>query len=61
MEETVLNPDMAILEIGFSVGEASHGSVCVQEVPADEAKNVKSSAEGPRETYLAYNKRNSHS
>ena len=56
-EETVMNLGMAILEIGFSVDEANHEGVCVQEVPADEAKNVKLGAEGPYETYLAYNKR----
>ena len=47
MEETVMNLGMAILEIGFSVGEANHEAVCVQEVPADEAKNVTLGAEGP--------------
>jgi len=54
MEETVMNLGMTILVIGFSVDEASHEGVCVQEVPADEAKNVTLGAEGPYETYLAY-------
>ena len=57
MEETVMNLGMTILEIGFSVGEASHEGVRVQEAPADEAKNLKLSGEGPYETYSACNKR----
>ena len=57
MEETVMNLGMTILGIGFSVDEANHEGVCVQEVPANEAKNVKLSAEGPYATYLAYNRR----
>ena len=56
MEETVMNLGMTILEIGFSVDEANHEGVCVQEVPAYEAKNVKLGAEGPYETYLAYSR-----
>jgi len=57
MEETVTNLGMTILDIGFSVDEANHEGVCVQEAPTGEAKNVKLGAEGPYETYLAYNKR----
>ena len=49
MEETVMNLGMTILEIGFSVDEANHEGVCVQEVPADEAKNVTLGGEGPYE------------
>jgi hypothetical protein len=50
MEETVVTLGMTMLEIGFSVDEANHEGVCVQEAPADEANNVKLSAEGPHET-----------
>ena len=57
MDETVMNLGMTMLEIGFSVDEANHEGVCVQEAPEDEAKNVKLSAEGPYETYLACNDR----
>ena len=57
MDETVMNLGMTILDIGFSVDEASHEGVCVHEVPADEAQNVTLGGEGPYETYLTYNKR----
>ena len=41
MEETVMNLGRAILEIGFSVDEANHEGVSVQDVPTYDAKNVK--------------------
>ena len=47
MEETVMKLGMTILVLGFSVEEASHEGICVQEVPADEAKNVALGADGP--------------
>jgi hypothetical protein len=33
MEETVMNLGLSILSSGFSVEEANHEGVCVQEVP----------------------------
>ena len=45
MEETVVNLGLGILLSGFSVDEANHEGVCVQEVPAEEQ------SKGPLEGY----------
>jgi hypothetical protein len=40
MEETVMNLGLSILSGGFSVDEASHDGVCVQEIPQEEQQNA---------------------
>ena len=64
MEDTCVNLGLGIRLSGFSVDEANHEGVCVQEVPADEQRNAAKPSDGSdtspeevRETYLAYNKR----
>ena len=57
MEDTVINLGLGILLSGFSVDEANHEGVCVQEVPAEEQGKVQVSTNDWCETYLAYNMR----
>ena len=40
MEEKVMNIGLSILSGGFSVDEASHEGVCVQEIPQEEQQNA---------------------
>ena len=55
MEETVMNLGLSILSGGFSVDEASHEGVCVQEVPQAEPQNTQWFPDMTYEPYLAYN------
>ena len=57
MEDTVINLGLGILLSGFSVDEANHEGVCVQEVPAEEQRKLQVSTTEVYETYLAYNMR----
>ena len=57
MEETVMNLGLSLLSGGFSVEEADHEGVCVQEVPVEEQRHAQLITQGAYETYLAYNKR----
>ena len=57
MKETVMILGVTTLEIRFSVDEANHEGVCLQEAPAEEALSAKLSGEGSYETSLANNKR----
>ena len=50
MEETVMNLSLSILSGGFSLEEANHEGVCVQEVPAEEKLNGQLNKDGPYET-----------
>jgi hypothetical protein len=57
MEETVMNLGLSILSSGFSVQEANHEGVCVQEVPPEEKNSDALNKDGLYESYLAYNKK----
>ena len=57
MEETVMNLGLSILSGGFSVDEANHEGVCVQEVPQAEQQNTQWFPDLKYEPYLAYNKK----
>ena len=56
MEETVMNLGLSILSGGFSVDEAHHEGVCVEEVPQAEQQNPQWFPDRNHETSLAYNK-----
>ena len=56
MEETVMNFGLPNLSGGFSVDEASHEGVCVQEVPQAERQNTQWFSGVKHEPYLAYTK-----
>jgi len=57
MEDTCVNLGLEIIFSGVSVDEANREGVCVQEVPAEEQRNVRPSHGGVYEAYFAYNKR----
>ena len=57
MEETVMNLGLSILSGGFSVDEANHEGVCVQEVPQEEQQSTQWFLGMKYEPYLAYNKK----
>ena len=60
--DTVRNLGIKLLELGFSIGEANHEGVCVQEVPADERGHADLAAvaapSSQYETYAQFNTRN---
>ena len=51
MEETVMNLGLSILSGGFSVDEAHHEGVCVEEVPQAEQQSPQWFPAMNRETY----------
>ena len=56
MEEKVMSVGLSILSGGFSVDEASHEGVCVQEIPHEEQQSAQWFQAMKYDTYLAYNK-----
>ena len=61
MEETVMSLGLSILSGGFSVDEANHEGVCVQEVPQEEQPSAQLFPGMKYETYLAYSQKKTES